>query len=155
MNEYGAWLERYWQGKNRNPWRKTYPIAVCQTQTPHGLAWEFSTGLRGARPEKKAAVFTSKYSAASAFFLTREFVLQVRRQQVDQGRQQVAPRSDQCRDRELEGPAASPAVDTTAPVAAAADGPRLRLRAEGELLPAGWVRDTAQWNIVLTERFST
>ena len=64
-------------------------------------------------------------------------MLQVRRQQVDQRRQQVAPRPDQCRDRELEGPAAAATVNKAASVAAAADGPGLRLRAEGELLPAG------------------
>jgi len=63
--------------------------------------------------------------------------LQVRRQQVDQRRQQVAPRPHQYRDRELEGPTAATAVNKAASVAAAADGPRLRLRAEGELLPAG------------------
>ena len=70
-------------------------------------------------------------------FLTRESVLQVRRQQVDQRRQQAASRPDQCRDRELEGPPAAAAVNKAASVAAAADGPGLRLRAEGELLPAG------------------
>jgi len=63
--------------------------------------------------------------------------LQVRRQQVDERRQQVAPRPDQCRDRELEGPPAATAINEAASVAAAADGAGLRLRAEGELLPAG------------------
>jgi len=64
-------------------------------------------------------------------------VLQVRRQQVDQRRQQVAPRPDQCRDRELEGPSAATAVNKAASVATAADGAGVRLRTEGELLPAG------------------
>lgn len=102
---------------------------LCPPQIPRRLAREFSPVLDGSRLENKRAGFTSD----SVFSL----VMQVRRQQVDQGCQQVAPRSDQRRDREPEGPPATPAFNKTAPVPAAVDGSGLRLRAEGELLPAG------------------
>lgn len=66
--------------------------------------------------------------------------MQVRREQVDQGREQVAPRPHQRGDSEPAGPAAPSAVNKTASLPAATHGTRLRLRAQGELLPAGSVK---------------
>ncbi|GBN03567.1 hypothetical protein AVEN_181146-1 [Araneus ventricosus] len=64
------------------------------------------------------------------------FVSKFRCQQVDEGRVEVAAGPHQCGDRQPAGPPAAALVHEAAAIAAAADGPRLRLRQEGQLLPA-------------------
>lgn len=56
---------------------------------------------------------------------------QIRRQQINQRSLQAAAGSDQLGDRQPEGSAAVAPVNPAAPLAAAADGTRLCLRAKG------------------------
>lgn len=67
------------------------------------------------------------------------FHFQVRRDQVDEGRQQITERPHQRGNREPPRSAAAAAVDATATVAAAADGACLRLRPESQLFSTRWV----------------
>jgi len=39
MNEYGAMVEWYWQGKTAVPGEKDIIVLLCPPQSPHGLAW--------------------------------------------------------------------------------------------------------------------
>lgn len=64
------------------------------------------------------------------------FILQVRPGKVNQRGEQTSPRPHQRRNRQPARPSAAAAVYQAEAVPAAADGSRLRLRAEEQLLPA-------------------
>ena len=78
------------------------------------------------------------------------FFSQFRRQQVDEGGVEAAPRPDQHGDRAAARPAAAAGVDAPAAVAAAAHGAHLRLRPQGQLLPARYVQSFSSFRGVVT-----
>lgn len=77
-----------------------------------------------------------------AFFLLRPRVLSVfqnRRQQVNKRRVEIETRSHKCRNSESTRPTAITTVHQAKTLAASANGPRLRIRAQSQLLSARYV----------------
>ena len=50
MNEYGAMVEWYWQGKTEVLWEKNFPAPFCLQEILHGLALCWRMGPCGERP---------------------------------------------------------------------------------------------------------
>jgi hypothetical protein len=49
MDEYGAMVERYWQGKTEDLGEKPVPVPLCPPQIPHSDP-NANSGLRGDTP---------------------------------------------------------------------------------------------------------
>lgn len=83
----------------------------------------------------------------SFFFLSFCLLEQLRCEQVDERGEQIASRPDQHGDRTPAWPPPAPGVYPAAALPAPAHGPRLRLRPEGQLLPARYSQEATLFSL--------
>lgn len=90
---------------------------------------------------ERARLYSNCFTRSSFFIYIDYFLvlLQIWCQQIYEGRLEDATGSHKCGDRQFAGSAAVAAVNATATVSAAADGPGLRLCAQSQLLSTRWV----------------